>query len=328
MNAPALSRFCPGVKITLRTEIMVYFLNGGNMGYSLDKKLVVGISSRALFDLEEENRIFETEGLNAYRKYQKEREHVVLKPGAGFRLCKMLSELEIAGEKVAEVIVTSRNSADTSLRIFNSIDHYGLEIKRAVLSGGTRIEPYLKTFKTDLFLSANEEDVQDAVNAGIAAGRIFPSAYVEDGDGIIRIAFDGDAVIFSDESEKIFKEKGLEAFSEHEKENAMNPLSEGPFAPFLKTISYIQKQFKEDVPIRTALVTARCAPAHERVIRTLDAWDVRVDEAFFLGGLDKANVLEAFGADIFFDDQQIHIDPASQVVPSARVPYRIGETND
>ncbi len=293
------------------------------MACALDKKLVVGISTRALFDLEKENEIYEKEGLDAYRKYQKEHENDVLEPGTGFRLVRNLQNLEVDGESLTEIVVISRNSSETSLRVFNSIDHYGLNIKRAVLSGGARTLPYLDTFKTDLFLSANEEDVMDAIDGNFAAGLIYPSRYDKEDDGIIRIAFDGDAVLFSDESEKIYKEQGMEAFAEHEKDNAMNPLAEGPFANFLKTISYIQSRFEGDkAPIRTALVTARCAPAHERVIRTLDAWDVRVDEAFFLGGIDKSSVLDAFGADIFFDDQNVHLDSTSEVVPSARVPYK------
>ncbi|MCI5594861.1 MAG: 5'-nucleotidase, partial [Clostridiales bacterium] len=270
------------------------------MSYSLEERLVIGISSRALFDLEEENRVFEEEGLEAYSIYQREHENDILKPGTGFKLVKALQNLKVGDSKVAEIIIMSRNSADTSLRIFNSIEHYGLDITRAALAGGSRIEPYLDAFDTDLFLSANEEDVQDAVNAGIAAGLICPAVYDENEIDVIKIAFDGDAVIFSDEAEKIYKEKGLEAFSEHERANAKKPLPEGPFAKFLKTISYIQEQFEADsAPIRTALVTARCAPAHERVIRTLRAWGVRVDEAFFLGGIEKSRVLASFGADIF-----------------------------
>ncbi len=295
------------------------------MAYTLDKKLVVGISTRALFDLEKENRIFEREGLEAYRAYQKEHEDDILAPGSGFRLVENLQGLRVDGESITETVVISRNSSETSLRVFNSIEHYGLDIKRAVLSGGSRIGPYLRTFNTDLFLSANEEDVQDAIDGDYAAGLIYPSCYGGREDGVIRIAFDGDAVLFSDESEKIYQEQGLEAFAEHEKVNARDPLPEGPFAAFLKTLSYIQSRFApEEAPIRTALVTARCAPAHERVIRTLDAWDVRVDEAFFLGGIEKSSVLDAFGADIFFDDQKAHLEPASGVVPTARVPYKKG----
>jgi len=293
----------------------------------LDDKLVIGVSSRALFDLEEENRIFETEGLEAYSAYQIEHEKEILKPGTAFPLVRALERLNADGRHLTEVIIMSKNSADTSLRIFNSIEHYGLSISRAALVGGMPIYPYLGTFRTDLFLSANEEDVSEAVNAGFAAGiicdhkelSIDPTGEIPE----IRIAFDGDAVIFSDESERIYQKEGLAAFAEHERKNAQNPLAEGPFAKFLKTLSLIQKTFpKGKVPIRTALVTARNAPSHERVIRTLRAWDVRIDEVFFLGGIAKSDVLRDFGANIFFDDQSVHTEPASRVVPSARVPYK------
>lgn len=297
------------------------------MSLKLDDKLVVGISSRALFDLEEENNIYETEGLNAYSEYQITHENDILRPGTAFPLIKALHTLNAEDKYLTEIIVMSRNSADTSLRIFNSIEHYGLNISRAALAGGAPIAPYLSAFRTDLFLSANEEDVQEAINANIAAGIIcshsdFP---IQPEKEIIqiRIAFDGDAVIFSDESERIYQEQGLKAFAEHEQKNAQNLLPEGPFAKLLKTLSLVQQQFpKESVPIRTALVTARNAPAHERVVRTLRAWDVRIDEAFFLGGVEKSEVLKAFGANIFFDDQTVHTDSASKLVPSARVLYK------
>ena len=290
-------------------------------------KLVVGISSRALFDLELENKIYEEQGLQAYLDYQRAHERDILRPGTAFPLIKALHKLNDGGEQLVEIIIMSKNSADASLRIFNSIEHYGLDITRAALVGGNPISPYLTAFKTDLFLSANEQDVQDAINAGIAAGlicshealNISPDEEIDE----IRIAFDGDAVIFADDSERIFKRDGLDAFAEHERLNANNPLQEGPFAKLLTTISRVQKQFgTENVPIRTALVTARNAPAHERVIRTLIAWDVRIDEAFFLGGVQKSEVLKAFGAHIFFDDQAVHTDPASKLVPAARVPYK------
>jgi len=298
-----------------------------NVGLNLDNKLVVGISSRALFDLEEENRIFEDDGLKAYCEYQIEHETDILKPGTAFPLIKALHNLNLGDERLTEIIVMSRNSADTSLRIFNSIEHYGLDISRAALVGGNAISPYLNAFRTDLFLSANEEDVQDAINANIAAGIICSHSdlpiNLSEEISQIRIAFDGDAVIFSDESEQIYQKEGLMAFAEHEQINAMKPLPEGPFAKLLKTISLVQEQFTGDIiPIRTALVTARNAPAHERVIRTLRAWDVRIDEAFFLGGIEKSEVLKAFGAHIFFDDQTVHTEPASKYVPAARVPYK------
>lgn len=298
------------------------------MSVSLSDKLVVGVSSRALFDLEEENKIFEEQGVEAYSKYQKEYENDILKPGIAFPLVKALLNLNLEGKSLVEVIIMSKNSSDTSLRIFNSIKHYNLDITRAALVSGNPISPYLNAFKTDLFLSANESDVQEAINANIAAGLICncSSLPISQNDSVeqIRIAFDGDAVIFSDESERIFKAEGLETFTKHEEENAINSLTEGPFAKLLKTISAVQKQFsnREIKPIRTALVTARAAPAHERVIRTLQAWEVTIDEAFFLGGVQKSEVLSAFGAHIFFDDQDVHLDPASKYVPSAKVLYK------
>lgn len=297
------------------------------MALKLDDKLVVGISSRALFDLEAENEIYEKEGLDAYCAYQREHENDILKPGTAFPLIKALQQLNADGKYLTEIIVMSKNSADTSLRVFNSIAHYGLNISRAALVGGLSISPYLDAFKTDLFLSANEADVQEAINAGVAAGIICShSSFPIDADAKIdqiRIAFDGDAVIFSDEAEKIYQAEGLEAFAKHEQENAQKPLPEGPFAKLLKTISIIQQGFNDgEAPIRTALVTARNAPAHERVIRTLRAWNVRIDEAFFMGGVEKTEVLKAFGANIFFDDQSVHTDRASKLVPAARVPYK------
>ena len=299
------------------------------MSYDLENKLVVGVSSRALFDLSSENEIFERDGVEAYCKYQVEHENEILEPGPGFPLIKALLNLnELPGkEECVEVIIMSRNSPDTSLRVFNAIAHYGLNITRAVLASGASLAPYLEAFRTDLFLSAYEDDVQSAIDSGIAAGIICS-------DGIhtydcekqirqIRIAFDGDAVLFSDESEQIFREKGLEAFEENERNLANTPLQAGPFAKFLKTLSDLQKDTSaEEAPIRTALVTTRSAPAHERVIRTLRAWNVRIDEAFFLGGVQKKDVLKAFGAHIFFDDQLIHTDSASEFVPAARVPYK------
>lgn len=229
---------------------------------------------------------------------------------------------------MVEVIITSKNSPDTSLRIFKSIQDYGLDITRAALVSGGEVTPYLKAFKTDLFLSANASDVKKAVDHDIAAGRIItgtiPSSKQIDQ---IRIAFDGDAVLFAAESERIYKKQGFEAFIEHEKSHANDPLPRGPFANFLMTLSNLQRQFKtrEESPIRTALVTSRSAPAHERALKTLRGWNVRVDEAFFLGGVSKKDILSAFGAHIFFDDQEIHTSPASEVVASAVVPYREGD---
>ncbi len=299
------------------------------MAFDLGNRLVIGVSSRALFDLTVENEIFCTQGVEAYCRYQVEHEKELLRPGNGFRLIEALLNInKLPGQEGrVEVIIMSHNSPDTSLRVFHSIAHYGLDISRAVLASGASLTPYLEAFHTDLYLSADETDVQAAIDCGIAAGIICCDEIKTYGDGEklsqIRIAFDGDAVLFSDESEQIFRERGLEAFEENERIQAENPLKQGPFAKFLKTISDIQKEFRpQQAPLRTALVTARCAPAHERVIRTLRAWNVRIDEAFFLGGITKRDVLKAFGAHIFFDDQAVHTTPASEVVPSARVPYK------
>ena len=299
------------------------------MAYDLEHRLVIGVSSRALFDLSVENELFETQGVEAYCRYQVEHEKDYLM-GNGFRLIEALLNInKIPGQEGrVEVIIMSHNSPDTSLRVFNSIAHYGLQISRAVLASGASLAPYLNAFHTDLYLSADEADVQAAIDSGIAAGIICCDRIQTVGENPeplsqIRIAFDGDAVLFSDESEQLYKEQGLEAFEENERLRANQPMNQGPFAKFLKTISDIQKDFPQDqAPSRTALVTARSAPAHERVIRTLRAWNVRIDEAFFLGGISKSDVLKAFGAQIFFDDQAVHTKLASQVVPSARVPYK------
>ncbi len=302
------------------------------MPYDLTEPLVIGISSRALFNLEEENKIFEKQGVNAYEDYQVAHEKDILQEGAAFQLVKAFLQLNDLQDKkrLVEVIVMSRNSPNTSLRIFNSIHEYHLDITRAALSGGAPIAPYLKAFNTDLFLSANGKDVKQAIDSDIAAGMILtsnPHANPNSEISQIKIAFDGDAVLFSSDSERIFQHDGMKAFMDNEREKADIPMEKGPFANFLMTIAHIQSLFedRESAPIRTALVTSRNAPAHERAIKTLRNWGVRVDEAFFLGGVSKKEVLSAFGAHIFFDDQRVHTDPASEVVPSAVVPYREGD---
>lgn len=302
------------------------------MPYDLTEPLVIGIGSRALFNLEQENRIFEEQGLAAYEKYQVEHETDVLQKGSAFQLVKAFLNLNKLqeGKRLVEVIVMSRNSPNTSLRIFNSIQDYELDITRAALSGGETIAPYLKAFKTDLFLSANQEDVKLAIDNEVAAGMILPgNPHADPRMKIdqIRIAFDGDAVLFAAEAERVYQHKGMRAFMENEREKADIPLNKGPFANFLLTLAHIQSMFadKGSSPIRTALVTSRNAPAHERAIKTLRNWNVHIDEAFFLGGVSKTDVLHAFGAHIFFDDQRAHADPASKVVPSAVVPYREGD---
>ena len=305
------------------------------MPYDLSNYLVIGVSSRALFDLSYENEIYESEGLEAYCSYQLEHENVVLKPGTGFSLIEAIlriNDIE-SGVRRTEVVIVSRNSADTSLRISNSIDYYNLDITRAAFTGGEPVAKYLNAFDVDLFLSATEEDVQAAVESDVAAGLIYDGPGHNRADPLqqIRIAFDGDAVLFSKESEMIYQQQGLEAFIEHEKENAQQPLPEGPFAKLLKTLSFLQFDLDNKIsqgqpPIRTALVTARNSPAHERVIRTLRTWNVRIDETFFLGGVPKDKILESFSPHIFFDDQHQHCEGAARVVPTARVPHREDET--
>jgi len=290
----------------------------------LTKYFVVGISSSALFDLRAEDEIYRTQGLKAYSEYQIAHEHRVLTPGTGFPLVQAILSLNGAdtAKRRVIVLVMSKNNADTSLRVSNSIRHYGIDVGRGAYTSGASLAPYLKAFSVDLFLSASQEDVQDATNAGFAAGLIYPyqsaSGEIEEG---LRIAFDGDAVLFSDDSEKVFQEKGLSAFLQHEKDHANEPLADGPFAKLFRTLAALQRQGDqgEKTLIRTALVTARNSPADERVIRTLRAWRVRVDEVFFMGGAEKAPVLEAFRPHIFFDDQDVHCLPASGVVPTARV---------
>ncbi|MFT5533852.1 MAG: 5'-nucleotidase [Candidatus Paceibacteria bacterium] len=300
------------------------------MPVSLDQLLVIGISSRALFDLEVEEALFQQHGLDAYRQHQLDHEDQVLQLGAGFALVRALLKLNVLthNQRFVEVVIMSRNSSETSMRIFNSITYHGLDITRAVLSGGAPLAPYLRAFNVSLFLSLHEDDVQAAVDSGVAAALLYqkPDNVLEELDQI-RIAFDGDAVIFSDESERIYQTQGIEAFERHERENALKPLPEGPFARLLKALSFIQNNFKaadgRARPIRTALVTARSSPAHERVIRTLRAWDVTIDETFFMGGVAKSDVLAAFRPHMFFDDQPGHCDRASTIVQTGRVPLKL-----
>jgi len=295
------------------------------MAYDLHDKLVIAISSRALFNLEEENTIFDKEGLESYYTHQLEHLDNPLAKGSAFRFVQNLLAINKKFDnKLIEVIILSRNNAATGLRIGRSIEHYKLDIERTGWTAGTPVARYLEAFKVDLFLSVHAPDVEEAVNSGVAAATILPHTptSTEESD-MVKIAFDGDAVIFGDESEKVYQKGGLDAFIAHERENAKNPLSKGPFFKFLKIVSEIQDKFPmESSPIRTALVTARSFSTHERVLATLEGWGVRVDEAFFQGGVQKYEVIKAFGADIFFDDQDAHLLHASKETPSAKVPYK------
>lgn len=297
------------------------------MPVDLSNYLVIGISSRALFDLEKENKIFQDKGSDAYTKYQIEHENEILTPGTGFPLVKAILELnKIAPDKrKAEVVIISRNNADAGLRVLNSIRHFHLDMTRASFTSGEPVSKYLQALNVSLFLSADEEDVRMALHSKVPAALIYTAPKdVHAPIGEIRIAFDGDAVIFSDESEMIYQSQGIETFMNHEKLNARNPLPEGPFAKFLRALAFLQasaqKDSKSSINIKTAIVTARNAPADERVIRTLRYWKVRVDSMFFLGGVSKDKILQAFEPHIFFDDQDAHCLPASKLVPTARVP--------
>jgi 5'-nucleotidase len=285
---------------------------------------VIAISSRALFDLVDSHVLFEREGLDAYAAFQRANEDEVLAPGIAFPLVRKLLALNAHGRPELpriEVILLSRNSSDTGLRIFNSIEHHGLGIVRAAFTNGAPPFPYIKPFGAQLFLSAHPEDVGRALEAGVAAATILPSKAPSQQSDQLRIAFDGDAVVFGNESERISQFEGLEAFARNEAEHAAEPLSVGPFRGVLMALHRIQAAFPPDsTPLRTALVTARSAPAHKRVILTLREWGVRIDEALFLGGREKGPFLEAFGADIFFDDSPLNVESARHHVATGHVP--------
>jgi len=287
--------------------------------------LTVAISSRALFDLDASNRIYEEEGLEAYRQYQIAHEDQALDPGEAYYFVKKLLNInKLLGEPKVDVILLSRNSADTGLRIFNSVREHELDITRAAFSGGSSPYRYAQAFQSNLFLSTDGGDVAAALEAGVAAATLLGTAKPSNDREELRIAFDGDAVLFSDQAERIFQTDGLQAFSDSEANAADKPLAGGPFKPFLAGLHALQGEFGDaDCPIRTALVTARGAPAHERVIKTLRAWDIRLDECLFLGGRSKTEFLRAFGADVFFDDQAQHCESASPHIASGHVPHGV-----
>lgn len=296
------------------------------MANASSPKLVIAISSTALFDMRESHQIFEQQGVEAYAEYQRQHEDDILEPGEAFPLASKLLRIneKLGGEPKVEIILLSRNSADSGLRVFNSIAHHGLKITRAAFSGGDSPYRYVSAFACHLFLSTNPGDVRNALENGMAAATLLPSHGSTKCLEELRFAFDGDAVLFSDASERIFKEQGLDAFTENEKKSAHKPLDAGPFKSFLEALQGLQAEFPTgECPIRTALVTARAAPAHERVVRTLRDWNVRIDESLFLGGLSKGDFLKSFGADVFFDDQQVHCSSASEHVATGHVPHGV-----
>lgn len=289
------------------------------------EKLVVAISSRALFDLDECHQIYKNHGIDAYRQYQLENECNILEPGPAFHIAEKFLKLN-SGKKensLVEVILLSRNSADTGLRIFRSIEHYNLDITRAAFSGGQSPYVYAQAFGADLFLSLHAEDVKKAIQSGCAAAHIHYTPHQNKNFTELKIAFDGDAVLFSDESEQYYQSQGLSAFNRYEKDQAQQPMTPGPFRGFLSALHQLQQISDLPISIRTALVTARQAPAHERVVNTLRSWNIRIDESIFLGGLEKSAFLNAFNADIFFDDQFLNCQLVSQSITSGHVMYGI-----
>lgn len=298
------------------------------MSFNLKDLIVIGVSSRALFDLEEENSIYENKGINEYRKYQLEKEDITLKPGSAFYLVKnILSLNNISRKKIFEVVILSKNSPETGRRIFNSLKNYKLDITRMAMTGGESLNRELiDAFSIDLFLSKNEPDVQMVIDNNLCAAAIVyptPENY-KNTDTRVKIAFDADAVLFSEDSEVRYKIEGMESFHKFEQDHENDPLREGPFASFVKKLSQIQCELPTSIEsshLRIAIVTARNAPSHLRVLKTLRQWGVYVDEVYFLGGLSKSKVLQSFGAQIFFDDQVIHLKDTCKWIPSCRVPY-------
>ena len=300
------------------------------MPVSLEGKLVVAISSRAVFDFEEENQVFERDDDAAYMALQRDRLEDPASPGVACALVRKLLAFDAPdapeAERRVEVVVVSRNDPVSGLRVFRSARHAGLRLERGVFTRGRTPWPYLAPLKANLFLSANGDDVRAALDAGFPAARVFPDSVKasESHPDEVRIAFDGDAVLFSDEAERVFHHHGLDAFQRHEETHAARPLPSGPFMPLLEALHGLQRAGSHaGMRIRTALVTARSAPAHERAIRTLMDWGLEVDEAMFLGGLDKGPFLREFEPDFFFDDQTRHCESAARAGPTGHVPSGI-----
>ena len=291
------------------------------MATSLDNKLVVAISSRALFNLEEENRVYESGDPQAYMKLQFERMDLPAGPGIAFSLIKKLLAFNDATTQRVEVVILSRNDPVSGMRIFRSGLANEIKLERGVFTQGRSPFRYLRPLGAHLFLSANAQDVREALGAGFPAARVLTESVLAGSNHPheVRIAFDGDAVLFSDEAERVFQAQGLDAFQQHEQNKAAQPLPDGPFKPLLAALHRLQQAGTAQMRLRTALVTARSAPAHERAIRTLMDWDIRVDEAMFLGGLPKGEFLREFEPDFFFDDQTGHVDHAARHVPSGHV---------
>jgi len=290
-------------------------------------QLVVAISSRALFDFEEENREFDPDDDRAYRELQLSRLDEPARPGIAFPLVRKLLAFNADGVRRVEVVILSRNDPVSGLRVFRSVKGAELSIDRAVFTRGRSPYAYLTPLKANLFLSANAEDVRQALTAGFPAAHVYLQSNTMDAHpDEVRIAFDGDAVLFADEAERVFRTGGLSAFQSHEADHASRPLPPGPFKPLLEALQRLQiadDMDKVAMKLRTALVTARSSPAHERAIRTLMEWSIDIDEAMFLGGLDKGPFLREFEPDFYFDDQTRHVESAGAHVPAGHVPHGV-----
>lgn len=305
------------------------------MKYDLSKRLVIGLSSSALFDLAESDTVFREKGEAAYRDYQRTHQDDPLHKGVAFPFIRRLLSLNglNSEDPVVEVILLSRNDPDTGLRVMNSIEHYGLEMTRAVFLQGKSPYHYIPALSIDLFLSANPDDVLQAVNAGFAAGQILPGTVFDDiEDPELRLAFDFDGVIADDEAEAVFqKNRSIDEFHSYEVSHAEISHNPGPLKGFLKRISDIQKSELErqqsepeyEPLLRVSIVTARSAPSHKRVINTMREWDIMINEAFFMGGVNKSTVLSELKPHIFFDDQRLNLDSTPEQMPSVHIPFGI-----
>lgn len=328
-------RRTPGIALSISVVCLFGSQTGIRMAYPIDKKLVMAVASSALFDLSDSDEVYRKRGVDAYRKYQRKKENAKLRPGVAFPLVRRLLSLNegLAEENApVEVVLLSRNDPDTGLRVLNSIEKHGLPMSRAIFVSGRNPFRYMNALNASLFLSANATDVRKAVEGGLPAGRVFPTSFADTAQDLeLRIAFDFDGVVADDSSETVYKKKGLKAFQESEIRKALEPLREGPLARFFREISRLQKFEREKkkknrryVPkLRTAIVTARNAPAHKRVVATLRSWGIEVDEVFFLGGIAKSRVLDEFKPHIFFDDQVQHIEGVAGATPSAHVPFGV-----
>ena len=290
--------------------------------------LVIALSSRALFDFEAENQLFEAADDHAYMQLQLQRLDTPAPPGVAFSLARKLLAFNAgaSGGPRVEVVILSRNDPVSGLRVFRSCQHYGLPVERGVFTRGEAPWRYLRPLKAQLFLSANAADVRSALAAGMPAARVSPLAPQASAQHPqeLRIAFDGDAVLFSDEAEQVYQRAGLQAFQQHEQDQVATPLAAGPFKPLLVALKRLQRAGNASgMRVRTALVTARSAPAHERAIRTLMDWQIEVDQAMFLGGLPKGEFLREFEPDFFFDDHPRHVESAAQHVPAGHVVHGV-----